>query len=102
MDYIVSSSSEINYNPKNAIEDVIRNVHMILRVYQSEQPLLRNFAMDPNIIDKKISVVENRILQDIIPLLKNYEPRAKVKRLELKMNTIADFEIHVEIEVIIL
>ena len=46
MIYVINSKDEINYNPKNDIEDVVRNVHMILRVTKEEQPLMREFSMD--------------------------------------------------------
>ena len=33
----VNSSEEINYNPKNTLEEVVTNVGMILRVCKEEQ-----------------------------------------------------------------
>ena len=50
----VNSSEEINYNPKNTLEEVVTNVGMILRVYKEEQPLNRDFAFDSDLIDKNI------------------------------------------------
>ena len=37
MIYLINSRDEINYNPQNEIEDVVRNVHMILRVTKEEK-----------------------------------------------------------------
>ena len=44
MIFSINSKDEINYNPQNEIEDVVRNVHMILRVTKEEQPLMRDFS----------------------------------------------------------
>ena len=47
---IVNSSEEINYNPKNVLEEVVTNVGMIVRVFKEEQPLNRDFAFDSDLI----------------------------------------------------
>ena len=57
----VTSDQEINYAPKNTVEEVVTNVGMLLRVYKEEQPLNRDFSFDSDLIDKNINVVANRI-----------------------------------------
>ena len=53
----VSSNEEINYSPKNYVEEVVTNVGMLLRVCKEEQPLNRDFSFDSDLIDKNINVV---------------------------------------------
>ena len=102
MIYVSSENNKINYAPKNNVEDVIRNVEMILRIYKEEQPLNRDFAFDSDLIDKNINVVENRITTDLLKSLRKYEPRAILKSTQIKMldRSNNDFEIKLGIEVI--
>ena len=51
----VTSNQEINYSPKNYVEEVITNVGMLLRVCKEEQPLNRDFSLDSDLIDKNIN-----------------------------------------------
>jgi len=102
MIYVSSENNNINYAPKSNVEDVIRNVEMILRVYKEEQPLNRDFAFDSDLIDKNINVVENRITTDLLKSLRKYEPRAVLKTTQITMTDKYknEFEITLGIEVI--
>ena len=98
----VSSNQEINYSPKNVVEEIITNVGMILRVFKEEQPLNRDFSFDSDLIDKNITVVENKITSQLLQSFRKYEPRAILKSTEIKMidKLNNDFEIILGIEVI--
>ena len=98
----VSSNQEINYSPKNYIEEVITNVGMLLRVCKEEQPLNRDFSFDSDLIDKNINVVENRITSQLLEMFRKNEPRAILKTTEIKTadEFENDFEIELGIEVI--
>ena len=98
----VNSSEEINYNPKNTLEEVVTNVGMILRVYKEEQPLNRDLAFDSDLIDKNINVVQNRIASHLTKIIREYEPRAVLRqtRIIMKDTYNNDFDIELGIEVI--
>ena len=98
----VSSNQEINYSPKNVVEEIITNVGMILRVFKEEQPLNRDFSFDSDLIDKNITVVENKITSQLLQSFRKYEPRVILKSTEIKMidKLNNDFEIILGIEVI--
>ena len=98
----VSSNQEINYSPKNYVEEVVTNVGMLLRVCKEEQPLNRDFSFDSDLIDKNINVVENKIMSQLLELFRKYEPRAILKTTEIKMidKHNNDFDIELGIEVI--
>lgn len=100
MIYLINSKESINYNPKNEIEDVVRNVHMILRVTKEEQPLMRDFSLDSDMVDKNIPAIKNKLIGLLMTNLKKYEPRALLKNLDLKLEN-NDLEIILEIEVIV-
>ena len=98
----IRSDQDINYAPKNAIEEIITNVGMLLRVYKEEQPLNRDFSFDSDLIDKNITVVENRITSQLLESFRKYEPRAILRSTQIEMKDIYnnDFEIILGIEVI--
>lgn len=98
----VSSNEEINYSPKNYIEEVVTNVGMLLRVCKEEQPLNRDFSFDSDLIDKNINVVENKIMSQLLEMFRKYEPRAILKTTEIKMTDKHnnDFDVELGIEVI--
>ena len=98
----VTSDQEINYAPKNTVEEVVTNVGMLLRVYKEEQPLNRDFSFDSDLIDKNINVVENKIMSQLLEMFRKYEPRAILKTTEIKMTDKHnnDFDIELGIEVI--
>ena len=98
----VSSNEEINYSPKNYIEEVVTNVGMLLRVYKEEQPLNRDFSFDSDLIDKNISIVENKLTSHLLKAFRKYEPRASLKqtRIIMKDTYNNDFDIELGIEVI--
>lgn len=100
MGYLIRSDDVINYKPRNAVEDVMRNVQMILRIAESEQPLDRGFSLNPNIIDKKMTQVKHLLFGFMIKKLKQYEPRAILKNLEIELSSDEKLIIMVEIEVI--
>ena len=98
----VTSDQEINYAPKNTVEEVITNVGMLLRVCKEEQPLNRDFSFDSDLIDQNINVVENKIMSQLLEMFRKYEPRAILKTTEIKMTDKHnnDFDIELGIEVI--
>lgn len=98
---ISTEDIHINYNPLNEVEDVLRNVAIILRVCKEEQPLQRSFAFDSDLIDKNIDVVKNKLSLHLIEEFKKYEPRAFLKNVEIKLKENNNFDISIGIEVII-
>ena len=98
----VTSDQEINYSPKNLVEEVTTNVGMLLRVYKEEQPLNRDFSFDSDLIDKNITVVENKIMAQLLETFRKYETRALLKTTQITMKNKYknEFEITLGIEVI--
>ena len=98
----VSSNQEINYSPKNYIEEVITNVGMLLRVCKEEQPLNRDFSFDSDLIDKNINIVENKLTSHLLKAFRKYEPRASLKqtRIIMKDTFNNDFDIDLGIEAV--
>ena len=101
MIYEVSSNeTSINYKKQTVVEDVLQNVRMILGTYKTTVPLSRDFAMDISLIDKRVPDVRNEIAAIMLDVLKKYEPRAKLKSVEIKnvSDSYEDYEIILYLE----
>lgn len=102
MIYKVSSSdTSIIYKKQTIVEEVLQNVRMILGTYKTTVPLSRDFAMDISLIDKRVPDVRNEIAAILLDVLKKYEPRAKLKSVEIKNvnDSYEDYEIILYLEV---
>ena len=102
MTYKVSSSdTSIIYKKQTIVEEVLQNVRMILGTYKTTVPLSRDFAMDISLIDKRVPDVRNEIAAILLDVLKKYEPRAKLKSVEIKnvSDSYEDYEIILYLEV---
>ena len=96
-----SNETSINYKKQTVVEDVLQNVRMILGTYKTTVPLSRDFAMDISLIDKRVPDVRNEIAAILLDVLKKYEPRAKLKSVEIKNvnDSYEDYEIILYLEV---
>ena len=102
MTYKVSSSdTSIIYKKQTIVEEVLQNVRIILGTYKTTVPLSRDFAMDISLIDKRVPDVRNEIAAILLDVLKKYEPRAKLKSVEIKNidSSYEDYEIILYLEV---
>ena len=102
MTYKVSSSdTSIIYKKQTIVEEILQNVRMILGTYKTTVPLSRDFAMDISLIDKRVPDVRNEIAAILLDVLKKYEPRAKLKSVEIKnvSDSHEDYEIILYLEV---
>lgn len=65
-------------------------VNNLLSMSRGEVPFERVKGLDPRLIGKPISVVEQEIQQDARWLLETYEPRAKVNSISLSQTNAVD------------
>ena len=102
---ITNRSLKINYMPDNLIEEILQNGRTILTTFAGTVPLMREFAQDWSLVDRKSTEVTNILLNRLIPLFKRYEPRIRINslRVELKEGeeTTGNFYIILEVEVIV-
>ena len=98
---VSSSDTSIIYKKQTIVEEVLQNVRMILGTYKTTVPLSRDFAMDISLIDKRVPDVRNEIAAILLDVLKKYEPRAKLKSVEIKNvnDSYEDYEIILYLEV---
>ena len=98
---VSSSDTSIIYKKQTVVEEVLQNVRMILGTYKTTVPLSRDFAMDISLIDRRVPDVRNEIAAILLDVLKKYEPRAKLKSVEVKNvnDSYEDYEIILYLEV---
>lgn len=95
----VSSNSGINWQAKG-YDKIADNVANILKTRIAEVPYMRGMGISSGYIDMPISEVKGLIISDAIDAITTYEPRAKVKEIDVTEATSeGDIVIKVVIEV---
>lgn len=96
---------KIDYMPKTPVAEVLQNGRTILSTFAGTVPLMREFAQDWSLIDKKSTEVTNILMNKLVPLFNKYEPRLRLKNLEIKLKegkeTNGSFYITAGVEVIV-
>ena len=83
--YSVSNdNTPLVYEKQDLYSEVMQNVRMILNTYKTEVPLMRDFAMSPDLIDTNYNQLKNRIFSELINICRRYEPRAILKNIQIK------------------
>ena len=102
---ISNETYKIDYMPKSPVEEVLQNGHTILSTFAGTVPLMREFAQDWSLIDRKSTEVANILMNRLVPLFNRYEPRIRLKNLEIKLKegkeTSGSFYITAVVEVIV-
>lgn len=102
---ISNSDFKIDYMPKNILEEILQNGRTILTTFAGTVPLMREFAQDWSLIDKKATEVTNVLMNKLTSLFKRYEPRIRLKSLRVTLKegeeTTGSFYITATVEVIV-
>lgn len=70
--------------PENEIEEINQNIITILSTTKGTVPLMRDFGIDPNLIDQPQNQAFLQILKsEIITQIQKYEKRAKIEEISL-------------------
>ena len=79
------------------IEDVLQCVRLILSTPKGSVPLDRDFGIDWTMIDRPAGGVSQIIKAHIVRQIQKYEPRAKVKKVELSSQELPDGKLRVKV-----
>lgn len=103
MSYTVKSTdlSEIRLNETDVVESVLQNIRVLLKTWQGEVPLYRDFGIDPEILHRPMDEAEDLLAADIIEKIETFEPRASVLDVSFSVSREKPdiLEIIVEVEV---
>lgn len=72
----------LNWQP-NYYEEVMQNVQTLLSTIQGTIPYGRKIGIDGDLQDKPINEVKGLMMSEVVHVLKRYEPRAKVKTVNV-------------------
>lgn len=94
----INSTDKINWNP-TPIGQILNNVINILNIVKGEIPYMRQMGISSDFIDKPINENKGALITDVIQNIHIYEPRAKVKEVNINVATNDDVNIEVVIEI---
>lgn len=103
MSYTVRSTdlSVIRLNERDSREAILQNIRVLLRTWQGEVPMYRDFGITPEILHRPMNEAENLLAADVIEKIETYEPRASV--LDISFSASAErpdvLDIAVEVEI---
>lgn len=83
MDFIIDNSINEYKIGLTGVDEIIQNVKVILNTRKGSVPLDRDFGVDWSIIDKPTPASLNLLKVDIVETVEKYEPRVKVKEVNL-------------------
>ncbi|MCM1275452.1 MAG: GPW/gp25 family protein [Lachnospiraceae bacterium] len=101
MDIVINSEEnyEQNFQENDTVRSVIQNIALLLNTKKGTIPMYREFGLPMNFIDKPINVAETMATLEITEALRDFEPRAKLKNLEINKNANGKAVIIVEVTV---
>lgn len=78
------SGNEINLFPQTKIEEVARNVGIIISSPKFSVPLDRDFGTSYKNLDKAINIAQPRLIMEITDAIEQYEKRADIISIKIK------------------
>ena len=79
-----TNNSNLPWGKAKGTDRIIQNVKNILNTYKYEVAYNRNLGISPDILDKDVETMKSIIMEDLFDNIKQYEPRAKLKAVDIK------------------
>jgi len=85
MEFTVSATDlkNIKLTEKDTIQEVLRNVAIILATPKGSVPMYRDFGLDMRFLDKPMNVAKNMAVIPVREAIEKWEPRAAYKDMTL-------------------
>lgn len=77
---------DIDLAPKNAHQEVIQNIAVILDLIQKSCPMFRDGGLPGNLMGRPLQVVENILISNIYDQIEELEPRAIIAAVTFEQN----------------
>lgn len=78
---VTSRIGDIDWAPDSEYYEILQCVRCILATYKGSVPLDREFGIDHTLVDKPLHVARAKLASEIIPALKEYEPRVELTNI---------------------
>lgn len=81
MSYLVEAADAetLDLRPATTVEEVLRNVAIILATAKGSVPLYRDFGLSQEYLDKPLPVAKAMLVSSVKEAVEDFEPRASVK-----------------------
>ena len=78
---ISATMQSVDFAPATETEEIAQNIRTILTTMKGTVPLDRDFGLSAALTDLPINLAQARFAAEIVKAIKNYEPRADVKKV---------------------
>lgn len=78
---VLVTDNNINFAPKNLIEEVMQNVRTICSTTKYSVPMDRLFGVDTAMLDRPTPKAMAALQAELIQAIRKYEPRCKVRKI---------------------
>lgn len=82
--------SEVDFAPESVAEEVIQNIKTLLSTFKGQVPLDRGFGISINVMDLPVRRAMAKLQIEILESIQDYEPRASVKSISFKTDSISE------------
>lgn len=102
MSYTVSASRRtgIRLNETDRTESILQNVSIILRTWQGNVPLYREFGMPMRFIDRPMIAAAPAMIVEIREAIQRFEPRAELVSAKFTQDPTGVLIPEVEVDII--
>lgn len=87
MKLLVSTLTDIDFNPSSEVAEIVQNVQTIISTIKGTVPLDRDFGIESDFIDNPTPMAQMQLRVSIIDAISKYEPRAIVKSIEYQQDS---------------
>lgn len=77
---------DIDLDPPNVYQEVLRNIAIILDTMAGSVPLVRDLGADGGFYGRPLNVIENEIVANIYDQIERFEPRAIIADVMVEMD----------------
>ena len=92
---LVLRPSAINFAPENEAEEILQNVKTLCSTIKYSVPMDRALGIDGALIDEPVNAVRGKYIQEVVKAVKEYEPRARISKVDFTADT--DVEIYTKL-----
>ena len=78
MVYKVTPSGAISLNEPDPVKSILQNVSIILRTWQENVPMFREFGMPMRFVDAPVNAALPTLIVEVREAIQKYEPRAEL------------------------
>lgn len=101
MAYHVTASGEaITLNERDRRKAILQNISIILRTWQTNVPMHRDFGLPMRFLDRPMPVAAMELVVEVREAIRRYEPRAEVLSVNFTQDITGVLTPEVEVEII--